>query len=159
MKPHPSRHFQEEQYLLEFEEALECLRKSGVSFSIAPSDRDWRKYYMLNLEGHAVPYDSEPEKAWRNCCTKNGCPSLLEKKLYKCAHMAYAALGVRKGFLTSQWQIANRFQPLDTTCGSREILSLLSTEAVDQCRICPESYELVSLPDKHLISTSAAKPD
>jgi len=156
---HISRHFQDEPYLLEFEESLECLRKSGVAYSIVPSDSDWRKYYMTDGDGHAVPYDSDPEKAWRNCRTKNGCPSLLENKLYKCAHMAYAALGTRLGFLPQQWQVVNRYQPLDATCSSREILSLLSAEAVEQCRICPESYDLISLSEKYSFPTSAVKPD
>jgi hypothetical protein len=145
-----SRHFHDAEYLRFFEESLQCLRESGVPFTISPNDRDWRKYYMLDAEGHPVPYDSDPERAWNNCCTKNGCPSLMGNRLYKCAHMAYALLGYRRGMIPDSWKMAASYRPLEADCDSRSLLAHLASEAVPECRICPERYEYVPLEEKHI---------
>ena len=143
-----SQHFEDEKYLHDFEESLQYLRESGVPFSISSSHRDWRKYYELNTKGLPIPFDSSPEKAWSNCCTKNGCPSLLENRLYKCAHLAYATLGYRRGVIPDSWKVVESYQPLQPDCDSGEILSHLASEAIPECRICPEKYEFVPLEQK-----------
>lgn len=143
-----SRHFQDAEYSRKFDAGLQCLKKSGIPFSIASSDRDWRKYHEIDEAGRPVPYESDPEKAWNNCRSKNDCPSLLENELYKCAHMAYAALGARKGMLPEQWKAMSECQALGANCTHADILALLSSEAVAQCQICPEKYEYVSLSEK-----------
>ena len=81
----------------------------------------------------------------------------MQNKLYKCAHLAWAALGSQQGVLKSQWQIAEEYRALDAKCSAREILSLLSSEAVRQCCICPEQYEYIPVDQKFFFQSTADK--
>ena len=154
-----SRHFGHAGYLEEFHKGLQCLQASGVGFTLYTSDREWRKYYEPDADGTPVPCDSDPEKAWRNCQTKNLCPTLWDNRLWKCQHLAWSFHAVNAGKLPESWLTARDDQSLPPESTSSEIMMFLATEAVPGCRICPETYERLSLPDKFSFPSSAAKPD
>jgi hypothetical protein len=137
---------------------LQCLQASGVAFALYTSDREWRKYYELDSTGVPIPYDSDPEKAWRNCQTKNLCPTLWGNRLWKCQHLAWAIHAASEGKLPESWRFACDNPPLAPESDSHEILAYLSSEAVPGCRICPESYEYVSLPEKASFRSFGIKP-
>ncbi|MCL2120056.1 MAG: radical SAM protein [Planctomycetaceae bacterium] len=153
-----SRHFDHAEYLEAFQVGLQCLQAAGIGFTIYTSDREWRKYYELDDDGLPLPYHSDPEKAWRNCRTKNLCPTLWDNRLWKCQHLAWSLHAFNAGQLPQPWQVVCDDRPLPPESTPHEIMAFLSSEAVPGCRICPESYDLISLPEKHSISTSAAKP-
>jgi len=153
-----SKHFNDADYLGEFDAAMGCLQTSGVEFTLYTSDRQWRKYYELDRDGTPVPYDSAPEKAWRNCRTKNLCPTLWGNRLWKCQHQAWAVHAVHEGKLPEAWRFVCDDRPLPPESTSHEILTFLSSEAISGCRICPECYEYVSLPEKASCRSSSIKP-
>ena len=153
-----SKHFQDTDYLREFDASLDCLQSSGVGYMLYTSDRQWRKYYEHDHDGEPVPYDSDPEKAWQNCQTKNLCPVLWGNRLWKCQHLAWAVHAVKEGKIPEAWRFVCEEKPLSPECDSREILAFLSSEAVGGCRICPESYEYVSLSEKTFLHPPDGKP-
>jgi len=154
-----SRHFDHADYLREFDVALQCLQASGVDFTIYTSDREWRKYYELDRSGVPIHYNCDPEKAWRNCQTKNLCPTLWENRLWKCQHLAWAIHAANEGKLPESWRFVCNYQPLLPESHPDEILAFLSSGAIPYCRICPESYESVSLAEKVSFCSSGIKPD
>ena len=143
-----SRHFNHPEYLQRFELAVKTLQEHQVPFTVYTSDQEWHKYYEYDENNQPVPYESDPNKAWGNCSTKNICPTLLDNQIYKCQHLAYAIRGVRQGILSDAWKFTLDYQPLTPDCSTGAVMQHLASGAVSQCRMCPQYYETVPLDQK-----------
>ena len=143
-----SRHSLDEEYLARFDLAMKLLKDSGIGFTLYTSERQWRKCYLLDENKRPIPFHSNHELAWKNCRTKNFCPTLLNNKIYKCQHLAHAALGVEKGILPDSWKVALKYKPLEPNCSREEIGRHLNSDAIPECGICPEQYEFASPEEK-----------
>ena len=59
-----SKHFDDPNYNLIFESGITTLREHGIEPRISQSHWFWTKYYRINDQGRAVPFQNAPEKAW-----------------------------------------------------------------------------------------------
>jgi len=102
----------------------------------------------LDEQGKAVPYQSDPHKAWLNCCVKNVCTTLMDNKLYRCPQLACGAHARHKGELSDSWDTVLEYRPLLPNCTQDDINVFIHAGGCDQCRICPETFEYADMYEK-----------
>ena len=143
-----SQHYNDEEYNSVFFRGIDRLIHFGIGYSIYTSYMNWRKLYHIDVQGKLLPYQSDHEKAWQNCLTKNACLTLLDNKVYKCQHIAHVFRCRSEGILDDHWDISACYQPLSKDALPSQIREHLNSEAVPACCICPERYEFVDLKTK-----------
>ena len=143
-----SKHFNDVHYNRIFEAGITLLRTHEIEPHVSQSIGHWRKYYRLNEQGNAVPYQSDPVKAWENCYVKLGCTTLLDNCLYRCPQLGCAAYAVKHGFIPYDWKVVLDYQPLSPSCTREELEAFTRWGSCDQCSICPEQFEYADLYEK-----------
>jgi organic radical activating enzyme len=109
----------------------------GIQIKIRQSHRGWMRQYNVE-DGKPVPFDSEPESAYRICMQKN-CTQLYQAKLWKCPALAYHAQLEAKLKLhhLPQWQPFRDYQACPPNASDDEVRRFLQTKAIPQCGLCP----------------------
>jgi len=143
-----SRHFDGLEFDRLFESRIKILTGHGIKPNISQSDKSWRKYYRLNDQGQAIPFQSDPVKAWQNCFVKKRCTTLLDNKLYRCPQLGCAVYAIQRGYLSSEWESVLNYQPLMPDCSTEELEVFVHQETCSQCSICPEKFEYADIYQK-----------
>ena len=143
-----SRHFDDPHFNKGFTQAIETLRTYGIEPYIPQSNWYWMKYYRLDEQGKAIPYQSDSSKAWLNCCVKNACTTLMDNKLYRCPQLACATHARHKDELSGAWDTVLEYRPLLPDCTQDDINVFIHAGGCDQCRICPEKFEYADMYEK-----------
>jgi len=143
-----SQHYNDEEYNLPFFHGVDRLIKSGIRYTIYTSYMNWRKMYHVNDQGTLLPYQSDHEQAWKNCQTKNICPTLLYNRLYKCQHITHVLRCMDNDLLGNEWNAVKDYIPLTTDASLDEMRRFVNSDAVPACAVCPEQYEFVPLDIK-----------
>ena len=125
-----------------FRSGLKRLDEAGIPYTVRDSRRDWMRQHRENRNGRPIPFDGKAEKAWKACSSKF-CASLAGNRLYKCAVLACMTEGVREGALDDAWKTVLSYRPLQPSATAGEILEHLRCTAVAECRICPETVEII----------------
>jgi Predicted Fe-S oxidoreductases len=123
---------------------FERLKMARIPFEVRPSIREWLKYHQIGPDGEPFPYQSDPDKAWKNCIPKE-CVALWDNQLYKCSLLANAQQAHSEGVIGDAWVSVLTYKPLTLESTSEEIVRHLSGQGVKECCICPEEYELVQI--------------
>jgi hypothetical protein len=143
-----SRHFDDPCYNLMFDAGIEALRKHGIEPRITKSHWHWQKCYRYNEQGQAVPYQSDPVKAWKNCYVKNLCITLLDNCLYRCPQLGCYSYAVKQGFVSDEWKVVLDYDPLTPSCTRADLEAFMRRGVCDQCSICPEKFQYANMYEK-----------
>ena len=143
-----SRHFDDSCFNMLFKTGIVTLYKHGIIPYIAQSHLSWTKYYRINEQGRAVPYQSDPEKAWKNCFVEHGCTTLLDNCLYRCPQLGCYSYAVKQGFVADEWNVVLDYTPLTPACTREELEMFTQSGACEQCCICPEEFEYANMFEK-----------
>ena len=138
-----SRHCTDKEGKTTFRNGLKRLDAAGIPYTVRNSYRHWFRQHRENDDGRPIPFDSDAEKAWKICRSKY-CVSLAGNRLYKCSILAAVREGVHEGVLDNAWKTILSYQPIEPNASADEILEHLRCDAVAECRICPETVELVT---------------
>ena len=137
-----SQHFDDPHYNSLFAAGIEMLGKNEIEPHITRSNKYWRKCYRLNEQGHAMPFQSDPAKAWKNCLIKNVCTTLLDNCLYRCSLLGCYSYAVKKGFVPFDgWKNVLDYKPLPPSCTQEELEAFMRGGVCEQCSICPEEFK------------------
>lgn len=143
-----SRHFDDPCYNRMFDGCLETLRKNGIGHHVRQSNRYWMKCYRIDEHGNRQPFQSDPQKAWENCCTTNMCTTLINNKLYRCPQLGCYTYAREKGYVGGEWDVVLNYKPLLPGCTQRELQDFMDDGMCDQCGICPEQFEYADMYEK-----------
>ena len=143
-----SKHFDDPHYNSMFQTGIEILRTHGIDPHLTQSTGFWRKYYRINKQGNAHPYQSDPVKAWQNCYVKYQCITLLDNCLYRCPQLGCYSHAVQHGFVSDDWKIVLGYRPLTPDCTQETLAAFMREEACEQCSICPEEFEYADMYEK-----------
>jgi len=143
-----SRHFDDPEYNRLFQPGIDLLRSHGIEPNISQSNWFWTKYYQLNEQGMAVPFQSDPEKAWQNCFVKLNCMTLHDNKLYRCPQLACAAYARKNNRIPKDWDIVLGYPALTPECSHEGLEEFVQHKACPQCSICPETFEYMDMYQK-----------
>jgi len=143
-----SKHFDDPHYNPMLATGIATLQKHEIEPNITQSHWYWRKYYRINEQGCAVPYQSDPANAWKNCHVKNLCITLLDNCLYRCPQLACFSHAVRQGFVSDAWTTVLNYEPLTHFCTQAELVTFVNSGAGEQCSICPEKFEYADMYEK-----------
>jgi len=144
-----SKHFDDPHFNMMFEDGVQVLREQEIEPRLMQSHWFWMKCYHLNEQGGAVPYHSDPEKAWRICGVKNICTTLLDNCLYRCPQLGCYAHAVKKGFVPFEdWKVVLDYKPLTPSCSPGEIKAFMNGGACEQCCVCPEECQYADMYEK-----------
>ena len=144
-----SKHYDDPHYDQMFEAGLESLRKHGIKLRVTHSNRYWMKCYRIDGQGCAVPYQSDPAKAWKICYVKNICTTLIDNCLYRCPQLGCYSYAVKKGFVPFEaWQAVLDYKPLTSDCTQEELETFMKSGACEQCSICPEEFQYADMYEK-----------
>jgi len=109
----------------------------------------WMKCYRMDEQGHAVPYQNDPEKAWKICYVKNRCTTLIDNCLYRCPQLGCYSYAVKKGFVPfDDWKVVLDYKPLTPSCTKEELETFMNGGACEQCSICPEEFQYADMYEK-----------
>jgi len=136
-----SKHYNDPSFNVMFNAGIDILQQHGIEPHITKSHWSWMKCYRLDEQGHAVPYQNDPEKAWKICYVKNRCTTLIDNCLYRCPQLACFAYAVRKGFVSDDWKVVLNYKPLTPACTQKELETFMQGDACEQCSICPEEFQ------------------
>jgi hypothetical protein len=114
-----------------------------------------KHYYIKNNK--PLPFNStDTAKSYFKSCPSCYCTFLYNKKLYKCA-----ALGTLKQFLekhesidSPEWQKYLSYKPLDLTSCTLDEVENFSTskfQNIDECSMCPENNQIISLTEETVL--------
>ena len=143
-----SKHFDDPYYNRMFHAGLNALQKHGIEPRVTQSNRHWMKYYRIDGQGCAVPYQSDPSNAWKNCYVKNLCTTLIDNRLYRCPQLGCAAYALNQGFVSDAWKVVLDYKPLTPDCTHEELAAFICSGGCEQCSICPESFEFANMYEK-----------
>jgi len=143
-----SKHFDDPYYNPMLEAGIETLKTHGIEPHITRSHWYWMKCYCIDEQGCAVPYQSDPEKAWELCYVKNLCTTLLDNCLYRCPQLGCYSHAVKKGFVSDAWKGVLDYKPLPHTCTQEELEMFMKSGACEQCSICPEEFQYADMYEK-----------
>ncbi|MFN3189139.1 MAG: radical SAM protein [Aureliella sp.] len=137
-----SQHGTDEPYLKRFRQVKQTVWRwreeyPGIQIKIRQSHRGWMRQYNVE-DGKPVPFQSEPESAYRICMQKT-CTQLYQSKLWKCPAVAYFSQLEAKLKLhhLSQWQSFRDYQACPSDASDDEVRRFLQTKAIPQCGLCP----------------------
>ena len=144
-----SRHFDDSYYNPMLEAGIETLQIHGIKPHITQSNWFWMKCYRIDEQGHATPYKSDPEKAWKICYVKNMCTTLIDNCLYRCPQLGCYFYAVKKGFIPfDDWNVVLDYQPLTHNCTHEELEKFMNGGVCEQCSICPEEFHYADMYEK-----------
>jgi hypothetical protein len=131
------------------ESGLETLRNHEIKPHIATSNWFWMKCYRINEQGRAIPYQSDPVKAWEICYVKNICTTLLDNCLYRCPQLGCSSYAVKQGFVPfDDWKVVLDYKPLHPSCTQEELEAFMNADMCEQCSICPEKFQYADMYEK-----------
>lgn len=143
-----SQHFDDPYFNRILDAGIKILRRHNIRYDISRSNWYWMKCYRIDDHGNARPYQSDPQKAWDICYVQNKCTTLIDNKLYRCPQLGCFAYACKKGFVSSDWNVALEYQPLEPDCTYWELREFMNGGACDQCSICPEEFEYADMYEK-----------
>lgn len=143
-----SKHFDDPYYNRLLIAGIDTLKQHGIEPKIVKSNGNWMKYYRIDEQGHAVPYQSNPTNAWKNCFVKNRCTTLIDNCLYRCPQLACYSYAVRQRFASDAWNAVLEYKPLTPDCTQGELEAFMNEGACEQCGICPEKFEYANMYEK-----------
>ena len=143
-----SRHFDDPYYNPMLTAGIEALKTHGIESRVTQSNWFWMKCYRIKDQGHAVPYQSDPAKAWRICYVKNMCTTLLDNCLYRCPQLGCYSYAVQKGFVSDDWKVVLDYKPLPHSCTQDELEAFMKDGVCEQCSICPEEFQYADMYEK-----------
>jgi hypothetical protein len=143
-----SRHFDDPHYDKLYSFVLEKFEQAGIPCTGQMSVWNWMKCYRIDEMGRAMPYQSDPQKAWKICYVRNLCATLINNKLYRCPQLGCYSYACEMGFVSDDWKTVLDYQPLTPECTAQEIEDFMNREACPQCSICPETFEYADMYEK-----------
>ncbi|MDR2754840.1 MAG: radical SAM protein [Planctomycetaceae bacterium] len=152
---HISKHFDDPEYNLKFQESIACLKKNNLSFHIHHSNQKWAETYRIDrTNGHdkPLPFNSDFNKAWNGCIAKK-CVTLFDNCVYRCSVIAALQGAYREKVLDHSWNVVNGYQPLSPDCSAYDIFVHLSSGAFPECCVCPEHLNIVK-PEQFQLKTA-----
>ena len=120
-------------------------RDFGVVVEVDQAYTNWTQRYQ-GFGSSMQPFeDGSPRASWEICVARYS-KQLFERKLWKCAPLAYLKLQKQKYELSPKWDDYLRYQPLDPTCSDRELAQFLAMEDEPFCRMCSARRRPLDLP-------------
>jgi len=142
-----SRHNQEHDFVAKQNAGIAILDCEGIRHEIRPSFTHWNKYYRLE-DDKILPYNSDPGRAWKNCCIKHRCMTLMDNNIYKCSQVACLTRAFRLGILGSEWQPLHDYCPLVPESPDDEMRKFVKGQPSPVCQFCAEQYEMCGKNEK-----------
>jgi len=137
-----SQHGTHTDYLARFQEVKSLVwswRESHpkLRINIRQSHKGWMRQYNI-VDGKPMPFDSEPEAAYRVCMQRT-CTQLVNGNLAKCPAVAYWPQLETKARLESisEWDLFRDYKACPPTATDDEVRSFLETKSIPQCALCP----------------------
>ncbi|MDR1485194.1 MAG: radical SAM protein [Planctomycetaceae bacterium] len=142
-----SKHFDDPEYNLKFQEAIDCLEQSGIHFQIFHSHQKWMGVYRIGKtetgQDKPLPFNSDFNLAWKNCIASKKCVSLVNNRLYRCASIAALQNAYREKAIGKEWEVVDSYQPLSPDCSAYDIFTHLNSGAFPKCSVCPEKFNFI----------------
>ena len=144
-----SRHFDDPYYNPMLQAGIDALRKYGIEPNVTQSNWFWMKCYRIDERGRTIPFQSDPEKAWKICYVKNMCTTLIDNCLYRCPQLGCYSYAVKKGFVPfDDWKVVLDYNPLTPDCTQEELAAFMHGGVCEQCSICPEEFKYADMYEK-----------
>jgi hypothetical protein len=156
---HVSKHFDNPEFNLKFQKSIDCLAKTGVPFRIRLAYQKWAETYRIeksngiNGGDQPLPFNSNFNKAWKNCRSPKRCACLSDNLLYRCAAIAAFQDAYKEKIIGHEWSVVNGYQPLSPDCSVYDIFVHLNSGAFPECCVCPEQLNIVK-PEQFQLKAS-----
>jgi len=139
-----SQHGTHEDYVARFQEVKSLVwswreKYPELRIRIRQSHKGWMRQYNI-VDGKPMPFDSEPEAAYR-VCMQRSCTQLVNGNLAKCPAVAYWPQLETKARLESipEWDLFRTYEACPPTATDDELRSFLETKSIPQCALCPSN--------------------
>ena len=143
-----SKHFDDQHYNAMIRTGINALKRHGIIPYVLQSGQSWRKFYRLDEQGCAVPYQSDPAKAWSICLAKNCYTTLIDNCLYRCPQLGCYSYAAKKGFVSEDWKAVLNYEPLKPSCTQDELKAFMHEGPCEQCSVCPEQFQYATKYEK-----------
>lgn len=136
-----TKHSKDPNYIRLFDNAIECIKESGVTYRIHDASDYWLKTYHgygCSIE----PMESDDYKmSWDNCPGGQENFILQDSKIYKCAALAYLPLQKQKygDKLSAKWNPYLKYKPLSPDATDLDVLEFFTRSAEPVCSMCPKN--------------------